>query len=81
MNDLIVNADTSSPGWSDMSGARVVASAQGLFESSNGLEYVLNGTVATLNLLAFAANPLKEFVMAGVGFLIEHVSFLNEPIE
>lgn len=81
MNDLIVNADTSSPGWSDMSGARVVAGAQGLFESSNGLEYALNGTVATLDLLAFAANPLKEFVMAGVGFLIEHVSFLNEPIE
>jgi uncharacterized protein YukE len=81
VNDLIVNADSSSPEWSDMSGTRVVASAQSLFDSSSGLEYALNGTVAALDLLAFVANPLKELVMAGVGFLIEHVSFLNEPIE
>lgn len=84
MNDLIENADDADrqdPDKPDLSGARVIASANDLLHSSNGLEYAINGTVAALDLLAFAANPLKELVMAGVGFLIEHVDFLSEPLE
>ncbi|WP_205325895.1 hypothetical protein [Glycomyces sp. YM15] len=81
MNDLIVNPDESAPDWGQFTGARALGSAQALFQSDTGLEYALNGTVAALDLLAFVANPFKECIMAGVGFLIEHFEFLNEPLE
>lgn len=81
MNDLIVNDTADDPPWGELDGARAAASAQDLLNSDTGLEYALNGTVAALDLLAFVANPFKEFLMAGVGFLIEHVDFLREPLE
>lgn len=81
MNDLIVNDTADNPPWGELDGARAAASAQDLLNSDTGLEYALNGTVAALDLLAFVANPFKEFLMAGVGFLIEHVDFLKEPLE
>ncbi|MCH7229352.1 hypothetical protein L0U85_00520 [Glycomyces sp. L485] len=43
--------------------------------------FAIDGAVAGLDVLAFALNPFKELVMAGVGFLIEHVDFLREPLE
>ncbi|MEU5871753.1 hypothetical protein AB0A73_09355 [Glycomyces sp. NPDC047369] len=81
MNDLIVNDTADAPPMGELDGARALASAQDLMNSDSGLEYALNGTVAALDLLAFVANPFKEFLMAGVGFLIEHVDFLREPLE
>lgn len=39
----------------------------------------IDGVVAGMDLLAFAANPLKEFIMAGFGWIIENVSWINEP--
>ncbi len=41
----------------------------------------MDGLVAGLDMLAFVANPFKEFIMAGVGFIIEHVDWLREPLE
>lgn len=41
----------------------------------------MNGLTAGLDMLAFVANPFKEFLMAGVGFIIEHVDWLREPLE
>lgn len=81
MNDLIVNDTADAPPMGELDGARALASAQDLMNSDTGLEYAMNGTVAALDLLAFVANPFKEFLMAGVGFLVEHVDFLREPLE
>lgn len=41
----------------------------------------MDGLTAGLDMLAFVANPFKEFIMAGVGFIIEHVDWLREPLE
>ncbi|GAB3656216.1 WXG100 family type VII secretion target [Glycomyces tarimensis] len=41
----------------------------------------MDGLTAGLDMLAFVANPFKEFLMAGVGFIIEHVDWLREPLE
>ncbi|MEU6859028.1 hypothetical protein AB0B28_09195 [Glycomyces sp. NPDC046736] len=82
MNDLVVTAEPGGPsGWGDFDGARLLQSGQDLKNSDGALETTINGVVATLDLLAVVANPLKEFMMAGVGYVIEHVSFLREPLE
>lgn len=81
MNDLVVNPDKSVPGADDYAGARGLASAQALAQSETDLEKGLNGTVMALDILAMVANPLKEFMMAGVGFLIEHVGPLRDFLD
>lgn len=82
MNDLVVAAEPDGPsGLGDFDGARLLQSGQDLLNSDGALDASINGVVATLDLLAFVANPLKEFMMAGVGYVIEHVSFLREPLE
>jgi uncharacterized protein YukE len=43
--------------------------------------FAIDGAIAALDVLAFAANPFKELMMAGVGFIIEHVDWLREPLE
>ena len=47
----------------------------------DAISLTVNGVVAGLDVLAFAANPFKELMMAGVGFIIEHVDFLREPLD
>ncbi len=50
-------------------------------EDFSGTALAIDGVVAGLDLLAFALNPFKEFIMAGVGWIIEHVDWLREPLE
>ncbi|MCD0444577.1 hypothetical protein LO763_13195 [Glycomyces sp. A-F 0318] len=50
-------------------------------EDFDPMSFAIDGVVAGLDVLAFALNPFKELIMAGVGFIIEHVSFLREPLE
>jgi uncharacterized protein YukE len=47
----------------------------------SGTALAIDGVVAGLDLLAFALNPFKEFLMAGIGWIIEHVDWLREPLE
>lgn len=50
-------------------------------EDFSGTALAIDGVVAGLDLLSFALNPFKEFIMAGVGWIIEHVDWLREPLE
>ncbi|WP_030161615.1 hypothetical protein [Glycomyces sp. NRRL B-16210] len=81
MNNLIVEPDKSVPDAGTFTGARALASAQTLASSEPGLETGLNGTVMALDILAMVMNPLKELMMAGVGFLIEHVGPLRDFLD
>lgn len=47
----------------------------------SGTALAIDGVVAGLDLLSFALNPFKEFIMAGVGWIIEQVDWLREPLE
>lgn len=86
MSDLI--AENSGP--SSTAGLRLGDSATALGTQTWGdfqegefdvIATSINTALVGLDMLAFVANPLKEFVMAGIGFAIEHISFLREPIE
>ncbi|HLU29712.1 MAG TPA: hypothetical protein VKZ65_14875 [Glycomyces sp.] len=81
MNDLIVDNPTGAADPGTLAGARAFASAQALHQSETDLEKGLNGTVMALDILAMVMNPLKELMMAGVGFLIEHVGPLQDFLE
>ncbi|HEY1974335.1 MAG TPA: hypothetical protein VGH89_40750 [Pseudonocardia sp.] len=43
-------------------------------------EAAVDATVAGINALGFIADPLSGLLNAGIGWLIEHVSFLNEGL-
>jgi uncharacterized protein YukE len=73
----------------DTTGGRIVDSLTTMGEHFNdaagdGIDpaaFAIDGAIAALDVLAFAANPFKELMMAGVGFIIEHVDWLREPLE
>lgn len=50
-------------------------------EDFSATTLAIDGVVAGLDVLAFAANPFKEIIMAGLSWAIEHFEFLNEPLE
>lgn len=91
-NPFYASGDSDGDGFSDpapLAGGRI---AESLFNVGNDLStagsedwdwsnFAIDGVVAGLDVLAFALNPFKELIMAGVGFLIEHVDFLREPLE
>lgn len=91
-NPFYASGDADGDGFSDpapLAGGRI---AESLFNVSNDLStagsddwdwsnFAIDGVVAGLDILAFALNPFKELMMAGVGFIIEHVDFLREPLE
>src|SRR5690606_18695367 len=76
-------------GPSVVGGGRIVESLYNVGNDINAIKegdfspasVAIDGVVAGLDVLAFALNPFKELIMAGVGFLIEHCSFLREPLE
>lgn len=43
-------------------------------------EIAFSGAVAALDTLGFVANPLDSLLQAGVGWLLEQVPFLSEPL-
>lgn len=80
MSDLVAEA----PEGTGLGGTRALDSCVNVFndvtaEDFDPMSFAIDGVVAGLDLLAFAANPLKEFIMAGFGWIIENVSFINEP--
>ncbi|CAM05080.1 hypothetical protein A8924_6240 [Saccharopolyspora erythraea NRRL 2338] len=63
-------------------GARIVESVDSLVKDFD-MSVATLGNVASVGLdaLGFIANPLGMLSGAGVGWLIEHVSFLKEPLD
>jgi hypothetical protein len=66
-----------------LEGAGVVSSWADLVESDKGdpFEVVFTGTAAALDTLGFVADPLGSLFGAGLGWLIEHLAFLREPLD
>jgi hypothetical protein len=66
-----------------LEGAGVVSSWGDAVESDKGdpFEVVFTGTAAALDTLGFVADPLGSLFGAGLGWLIEHLSILREPLD
>lgn len=47
----------------------------------NPSDWAFDGVALGLDALGFVANPLGSLVGAGIGWLIEHLSFLKEPLD
>ncbi|GAB3435052.1 hypothetical protein [Actinophytocola sediminis] len=71
-----VNADNATDG------ARIVDTVwQCAKDFENPSDWVFDGFALGLDVLGFVANPLGTLVGGGIGWLIEHVSFLKEPLD
>ena len=67
------------PGALDGSG--IVASANDLMHSRSPVEAVPNGIAVGLSALGVIKDPFESALTAGVGWVIEHVAFLREPLD
>ncbi|GAB3894922.1 hypothetical protein GCM10029964_074070 [Kibdelosporangium lantanae] len=56
------------------------ATVQGI-EDGNWVGVGFGGVGAAMSALSLVADPLAGFLSAGIGWLIEHVSFLREPLD
>ncbi|MFG3340330.1 hypothetical protein [Glycomyces sp. NPDC048151] len=50
-------------------------------EKFDYLDAAANTAVAAIDVLSFVSNPFKHLLQAGLGWLIEHVSFIREPFD
>jgi hypothetical protein len=85
---LITGIDSSKPASPDnYAGAGPVESIMQTFDSitregdADLGEIGLNAAAAGLDLLSLAIDPLGTLATAGIGWLIEHISFLREPLD
>lgn len=63
-------------------GARIVDTVwQCAQDFNNPSDWAFDGVALGLDVLGFVANPLGMLVGGGIGWLIEHVSFLKEPLD
>ncbi|SFR29266.1 hypothetical protein SAMN04488564_11864 [Lentzea waywayandensis] len=63
-------------------GARIIDTVWKCAEDfNNPSDWAFDGVALGLDVLGFVANPLGTLVGAGIGWLIEHVSFLKEPLD
>ena len=73
---LDVNADNATDG------ARIVDTVWKCAQDfNNPSDWAFDGVALGLDVLGFVANPLGTLVGGGIGWLIEHVSFLKEPLD
>lgn len=66
-----------------LEGAGVVSSWADVVDADKGdpFEVVFTGTAAALDTLGFVADPFGSLFSAGIGWLIEHIDFLREPLD
>ncbi|OLR93845.1 WXG100 family type VII secretion target [Actinokineospora bangkokensis] len=57
------------------------ALAKDIGNGSGWQELAVDGFVVGLDALSLVMNPLGEVVKAGVGWLMEHIDFIREPLE
>jgi hypothetical protein len=63
-------------------GARIVDTVWKCAQDfNNPSDWAFDGVALGLDVLGFVANPLGTLVGGGIGWLIEHVSFLKEPLD
>jgi uncharacterized protein YukE len=83
-----VSEEASTTTWS--TGAGVVDSVNGFVDTltaeseGEGVDVVdaaLGGAGVVVDLVSTAANPLSSLASAGVGWLLEHISFIREPLD
>lgn len=77
LNTRLVEAE--GPGWAE--GAGVLSDFEDARTSANGSEFLANSTVLGLSALGAVKDPFQTTVSAGVGYLIEHIDFLREPLD
>ncbi|WP_051343213.1 hypothetical protein [Pseudonocardia spinosispora] len=62
-------------------GAGVVSDVVDVWGSQSGGEFAANSAVYALSALGAIKDPFQTAVSAGVGYLIEHIDFLREPLD
>ncbi|QFZ23154.1 WXG100 family type VII secretion target [Saccharothrix syringae] len=86
---LITGVDTGKPGSPDNfagagpleSYAQVLDSFDRAAQEGDYAEFGLNLGAAALDTLGLVIDPLGSLATAGIGWLIEHISFLREPLD
>lgn len=58
-----------------------IKTAHGGDAAAVGVEIGVTAAGAVLDTVAFAMDPLAKLISAGLGWLIEHISFLKEPLD
>ncbi|WP_236796208.1 hypothetical protein [Amycolatopsis sp. GM8] len=58
-----------------------IKNAHGADAAAIGVELGINVASAVLDTVAFALDPLAKLIAAGLGWLIEHISFLKKPLD
>jgi uncharacterized protein YukE len=76
-DQLVVSDD----GPGEFEGAGIVSDFSDLEQSSTLAQGTLNGTAAAISYLGFVKDPFQTALSAGVGWVIEHVGFLREPLD
>ena len=72
-------AETEGPGRTD--GAGLVGDIDSLTQDNDGWDYTVDGVSLALDTLGMAMDPFGAIASAGVGWLLQHVDFLREPID
>ncbi|GAB3492731.1 WXG100 family type VII secretion target [Amycolatopsis cihanbeyliensis] len=66
----------------DTAGAGIVDTVnQAAQDLDNPEDWAMDGLALGLDALGFVANPLGGLLSAGIGWLIEHLDFLREPLD
>jgi EspA-like secreted protein len=71
-------------GPDDLEGAGIVSSYSDFGEKlggDDGFQTAWAGASVALDTLGFVADPFQSLLSAGVGWAIEHISFLHEPLD
>lgn len=76
-NPLVAEAE----GPSGTAGAGLVGDVASLTEDHDAWDYGIDGVSLALDTLGMAMDPFGAIASAGVGWLLQHVSFLREPID
>ncbi|RSM87895.1 PPE domain-containing protein [Kibdelosporangium aridum] len=78
----LVAKPTAQTGFEGSGGVESVTNlVKDLGNDSNWQELAIDGALVGLDALSMVMNPLGELVKAGVGWLMEHLDFIREPLE
>lgn len=75
-HDLLVT----DPGAGRYDGSGILASTNDFVNSHGALDGAANGLSFYLSAVGFVKDPFESVLSSGIGYLIEHVSFLREPL-
>ncbi|MCE7002420.1 PPE domain-containing protein [Kibdelosporangium philippinense] len=80
--DDLIAKPAEQTGFEGTGGVESVANlVKDIGNDSNWQELTIDGAMVGLDALSMVMNPLGELVKAGVGWLMEHLDFIREPLE